>query len=207
MSRLLLIVAIAACGAPAKPLGNASELSKPDYRIEKTPGGPELGVVIDLQKPRTVPYFTIYVVARTDGTQAAALVPRPDTELAGSCTTKNELSDIARRAGLCDVPVSEGAFVERVNQLPIEDALRVKRFLELELRFEAIEEQAGWWKVWPFPHKHDVTAICTRVGRGGLSEDLCEFWSPQHMTEEMRFFSEADTKLLAQRLNELYGLN
>jgi len=42
-------------------------------------------------------------------------------------------------------------------------------------------------------------------GRSGLGADICEFWSPQHMTEEMRYFSERETKLLAKRLNELYG--
>ena len=198
-----MLVLVAACGSPAKPLAHQTAGDQPAtaYRIDKTPGGPELGVIVDLQQPATVPYFTIYLVAE----DRAALVPRPDGELAGSCTAQTELSDVARRNGLCDVPVSEGAFVDRINRLPIEDALRVKRSLERSMRFEASGE-GGMWQVWPFPHKRDVTAICARPDRAGLSAELCEFYSPQHTTEEMRYFGERDTKLLAKRLNELYGV-
>ena len=199
--RMILVPCIAAaCGGAPTPADHAS------YRIEPTPGGPTVGVVIDHQAPRTRSYYTLYVVAVEAGGRASALVPRPDRELAASCKTSNELTEIAQRAGLCGLAVSEGPFVDRINRLPIEDGVRVRRFLERTIRFTASRDSEGAWSVSPFPNKRDVTTVCQRKDRSGLSEALCEFYSPQHLTEEMQYFHEGDTKLLAQRLNELYGV-
>ena len=192
------------CGSAPHPAPIEARDTTPagEYRIERRTTHETIGDVIDLRPPRAREYYRISLVTET----AAALVPRPDDELATACKTTSQLTEIAQRAGLCDVAVSEGPFVERINRLPIEDALRVKRVLERSLRFAAHEDERGdYWYVWPFPNKSDVTAICARPNRAGLSKDICWFWSPEHTTEEMRFFAEDDTKLLAKRLNELYG--
>ena len=89
--------------------------------------------------------------------------------------------------------------------MAIDDSLTIKRTLERAIRFEASADSSGAWAVWPYPGKPDVQKICARPDRGGLSAPLCEYYSPQHTTEELRFFDEHDTKLLARRLNELYG--
>ena len=202
---ILVAWVVAACGgAPTQPRAGSAPPDQASYRIEPTPGGPAVGVVNDLQAPRTRSYYTLYVVAVESGGQASALVPRPDRELAASCNTSNELTVVAQRAGLCGLAVSEAAFVDRINRLPIEDGLRVQRFLERTIQFTASRDSEGAWSVWPFPNKRDVTTVCQPKDRSGLSEALCEFYSPQHVTEEMQYFPEDDTKLLARRLNELY---
>jgi len=144
-----------------------------------------------------------YRIVSKDGVEAA-LVPRPDTELAAGCTTERDLGIIARKYRLCDVVVSGAEFVERVNHLTMADALAVKRMLERALRFCA-RDDAG--VVEPEPLEVDVAELCRKSGRSGLSAGLCRyFWRAVH-TLEWRTFSYEDNRLLAGGLNELYGIN
>jgi hypothetical protein len=82
-----------------RQLGNATGAS---YRIERQQiDRNTIGEIIDLQAG-TTSYFRVYL-----STGDRWLVPRPDGELVAACKIPDALSDIARRSGLCNVPVSE----------------------------------------------------------------------------------------------------
>jgi len=132
--------------------------------LQRTP--PRFG--IDEHPPLARSY---YWIVSEDGVEAA-LVPRPDTELAAACTAQHELGIIARNHRLCDVPVSGAEFSVRINRLTMAEALTVKRTLETALRFCARQDA-----VWPDPKEVDVADLCRKSDRSGLSAGLCRyFW-------------------------------
>lgn len=143
---------------------------------------------------------------------AAALVPRPDDELARACTANDDLTAVAQRYQLCNVDPSGADFVARINRLSMADALAVKRALECRLRFAAHAETDASGKilviaVWPDPSSDDVWTLCTKPGRSGLGVELCAYHSPEHHTLEARYFGSEDNLVLASRLNALYGID
>ncbi len=186
-----------ACGSvPPPPVSAEQPRQERDYRIELQDDGRER--VIDLQPPFRRSYFSIVLV--DDG---AALVPRPDDEIAAACTRRDVVSAVAKRNGLCKVETSGAAFVKRINSLSITDALLIKRGLERAQRFCVVSQPQSY--VDPLPLDRDVWNICQQP-RSGLSEALCEFHSPAHVTLEGRIFSTEENLRLAARLNALYGI-
>jgi len=125
------------------------------------------------------------------------------TELVAGCTSERALGIMARKYRLCDVVVSGAEFAERINHLTMADALAVKRTLEHQLRFCMRKDPGG---VEPEPLEVDVAELCRKPGRSGLSAGLCRyFWRDVH-TLEWRTFPDEDNRLLAEGLNELYGI-
>lgn len=143
-----------------------------------------------------------------------AMLPRPDGNpwIVEECTTKGPLAPLFESAALCELATA--ATISRVNALTASEAMQTSTFLHQKLRFVAKDATtgSGGARVEPFAHTDDLLDICKTypADRNGTLRSMCD--------EELRYenggsrplsapiYSIEECRVIAARLNELYGI-
>ncbi|CAN5694445.1 hypothetical protein BH11MYX4_BH11MYX4_34610 [soil metagenome] len=155
-----------------------------------------------------------WIVIRADS-GSYAMLPRPDGDprIAEECATKGPLASLFENASLCK-QASSSAALGRVNALTASEAMQTSTFLHQKLRFVATEAatELGGANVEPYAHTDDLLDICKTYAadRNGTLRAVCD--------EELRYenatsrpaiarrYSIDECRIIAPRLNELYGI-
>lgn len=150
-----------------------------------------------------------WIIGRaTDGTHF--MLPRPDGDprIVEECTTNGPLASLFANASLCQ-SATQGT-LDRVNRLTASEALQTSTFLHSKLRFVA-DASAGTG-VAPFPHTDDLLDICKTFpdDRNGTLKGVCD--------EELKYenggarptigrvYTADESRVIAARMNEIYGI-
>jgi hypothetical protein len=146
------------------------------------------------------------IIRSEDGTRA--MVPRPDgnEQIVAECTSRGPLEPLFRGAALC-APADQRTMA-RVNAMTADEAIRTSTFLHERLRFVAKAEGGVTPFVWP----SDVRDVCARfpAERGGVLRSICDEEARAEesgmRTASFRQYAPDESRAIADRVNELYGI-
>lgn len=146
-----------------------------------------------------------------DGTRF--MLPRPDGDrrIVEECRTKGPLAPLFEDAQLCTSATQ--ASLARVNALTAAEARQVSTFLHERLRF-VVEQSANVPpRVEPFALTSDLLDVCKTfpADRNGVMRATCDRLlgneaSSSGAPEIGHAFSLEECRVIAGRLNELYGI-
>jgi len=154
--------------------------------------------------------YWIIGVAR-DGTRF--MLPRPDGDrrIVEECRSKGPLAPLFEGAQLCTS--ASQASLARVNALTASEARQVSTFLHQRLRFEVVESADVPPRVEPYALTSDLLDICKTfpADRDGVMRATCDRLLGNEMSssgapEIGHVFSLDECRVIAARLNELYGI-
>lgn len=145
---------------------------------------------------------------------AYAMLPRPDGDprIVEECTSKGPLAATFENAALCKSASS--TTLARVNALTASEAMQTSTFLHRKLRFVAIDggTSQGGARVEPYAHTDDLLAICKAfpADRAGALQPMCDeelrYENASERPAIARVYSLEACRVMATRLNELYGI-
>jgi hypothetical protein len=215
-SRLLGLVFLltAACaGSNGKDQQPAGEIANPSGGCSAPDTGSRAGYhsadgstwLPDCNNPLSREYWRVFA----ESPDSAYVIPRPDGAVATICAdASHELFELLDGRGLCG---DQGAdFVERINHLPLEDALTLTHHLHSTLKFEALKTDGKTTGIAPYPLPSDIVDACALdfSSNSAELEALCQRERERLESGQAIGFSYegpgADELVL--KLNELYGI-
>ncbi|MBX3187611.1 MAG: hypothetical protein KF819_11375 [Labilithrix sp.] len=153
------------------------------------------------------------VIKTPDGKHA--MLPRPDGDrrIVEECKAKGTLAPLFVDTGLC--ASATATTLSRVNGLTASEAMRVSTFLHERLRFTALAPDDASGRpasVDPYPLTSDLLDVCKRfpADREGALRAICDDelrWEEGGVRPAIaRVYSVDETRVIADRLNDLYGV-
>ncbi len=152
--------------------------------------------------------YWIIVVARDD---TRFMLPRPDGDprIVEECRTKSPLAAVFDGAKLCESATA--TTLARVNALTRSEAMQVSTFLHRKLRFVATAREAEG-RVEPHPLTSDLLDLCKAFpqDRNGALRAVCDrelgYESKGARPAIYIPFTLEESRVIASRLNEMYGI-
>lgn len=184
--------------------------------VEKAWGGAH---VPDCQNPLKREYWVVNSRSEGDGS-FAAILPRPDgMGLKYELCDDDELGELFKRNLLCNDTLSRDQ-VERINNIPLEEALEITHALHSRLVFrlqyvgwDGMSEGSSAWSISPYVPEKDSLAVCdmkltTNENVFRYCERLTSRCDADGRCQAVGIIrSDAATKALVPAIKMLYGID
>ena len=225
-----LIILLAGCSIKSHPLPYVNHAEKNYIGCPNQIDGSRIGYhfskdiwVIDCDNPLNREYWRVF---ERDG--RAYIIPRPDFISSFMYACENfepKISELVSKYGLCGEPLDKPK-VDRINSMPIVDALLLTHYLHSKLKFKVSNG-----RVFPFAMPADILAACQIKPYNKKFEKECRNYikfygcgklTLEELTKQKRLgdFQDAEIdcvyilagvsimnpEIVARKLNILYGI-
>jgi hypothetical protein len=193
-------------GAISNPTGTCVASGLGGHECYSVPD-PSSQWMLDCDHPLQRTYWRVYAFSE----QSAHMLPRPDgTGLTfGTCDGPDEA--LFQEYGLCDESLGPDG-VEKINDMPLADALALSHVLHGQLSFEADLGPEGW-SVAPWVLPEDLTDACpvavTNSGDAGLQQKCDDYLAVVCGATNIGVsldIDETQAVAIAEALNQIYGI-